>query len=590
MLLSAAAAFPAKEPQWLRVSAPEFTVITTLSEKEAVAWAGEFAQFIGALQGFIPVNPQRLPRLTIVVFGREREFADYRPLGDDIKVQEVAGFFARRDSWAVAGLAKNDWNERTKATIFHEGTHWFLSAFELPNPVWLEEGLAEVFSTFAIGKKKISWGRAIEDHVMVLNELPPMPLEKLLFISEGSLFTGGEEGAVRTGMAYAQSWAFVHYLMFGQNDAPRGAMMAYVRALRTATHPDEAFRQAFGQDYATMDEKLRRYLRGGRYYVAERPPATLAELRAEPASVADVEDALARLCLGGRRMGEALAHANHVLAAAGDSAVPFELLGQVHLERGNRPMAQAAFEQAVARKSLDFRPYYEIARARHAGSAQPDGSLGDVSPVEARKIANGYERAINLNARYRPAYEGLAGVVELTPAGNPQDLAFLQQGVLLFPDNGMIRLGLAVVEKRDGDATKAAMLLNEVLESEKPQPVHVRNYAHRLETAWLERDVFGQTDALVKEKKFAEALALLDQRAAENNTLRFLRRVRVTRQNIQNTQRLEVVREAWEGRQWTEVRRLINEILESDASPVLKAQMRRRLDDLDRRGLGKPKE
>lgn len=579
----------AKETQWLRVTTPEFTVITSLPEKDAIAWTGEFSQFVAALQGFIRVDPKRLPRLTLIVFARDREFANFRPLAANGKPEDVAGFFAHRDSWAVAGVGSEGWGGETKSTIFHEGTHWFLSAHELPNPVWLEEGLAEVFSTFQINKKTISWGRAIDEHVEVLNQQPLLSMEQLLFVNRDSLFVGGDEASERTGMIYAQSWAFVHYLMFGQNDAPQGAMMAYVRALRTAVHPDDAFKQAFSEDYRAMEDKLRRYLHSGRYRVAQPPLAVLAPVHAERATTVEVEEALARLCLVGRRHAEAIQHANKALAAAGDSPVPYELLGLVHKERGDKAAALEAFEQAVHRKSQDFAPYYELGRAQQDAAVQLDGSLGNFSAEDARKVANRYERAINLNPRYRPAYEALAGVVELAPAGNAQDALFLQLGAKLFPDDAMIRLGLAVLEKRDGDSAKATELLAAVLDGEPP--AHVRAYARRLELAWLRQDVFNQTEALMKEKKYDEALALLDRRAGESNNPGFVQQLRATRRSIQDTQRYEAIRSAMGNGAWPEARRLMNEILESEeAGAMLKNQIRRMLGDLDRRGLGKPKE
>src|SRR5688572_28342940 len=124
------------EERWLKVSASEFTVVTPLREKEAVQWAAEFSQFVAALRNFIHVDPIRLPRLTIVVLARERDFAAFQPLRENGTPMQVAGFFSRRPSWAVAGLAGARLNEEARTTIFHEGTHWFLSGFELPNPVW----------------------------------------------------------------------------------------------------------------------------------------------------------------------------------------------------------------------------------------------------------------------------------------------------------------------------------------------------------------------------------------------------------------------------------------------------------------------
>ena len=572
--------------RWLRVSTPQFTVITSVSEKDAIAWTGEFAQFVAALHSLIPVDPTRLPRLTLMVFADEREFARYRPLGADGKSQDVAGYFSRRDSWAVAGLARAGWRDETRTTIFHEGTHWFLSAFEGAHPVWLEEGLAEVFSTFELKKKHVAWGRAIEHHVVTLNQLRPMPVEELLFITKGQLFTGGSEGMFRTGMAYAQSWAFVHYLIFGDNDLPPNAMMNYVRLLRGAMHPDEAFRQAFGSDYAAVDRKLREYLRRGRYYVGQRPPADLPELRAEPASAAEVEEALARLSVVTGRTDQALAHIEKMREAGEENPVVFELLGQVQQESGNEEAALSAYEEAVRRKSRDFRPYFEVAHARHAGAVQSDGSLRHLSEEEARKVANDYERAINLNPHFQPAYHGLAGVIELVPAGNPHDAEFLELGHRMFPDDGMIALGLAVLAKRSGEDAKAAELLAKVLDPETFQPMHVRRYAMRLETNWVATDIFDKSKELVDTGKHYEALALIEEQLARDNTKELQRRLLNARRMVEGAKQVKEVKEAFDSRDWKEARRLLNEILESDAPMSVKNQMRRRLAELDRRNLG----
>lgn len=83
---------------WLRVKTPEFTVLTPLKQKEAVTWASEFAQFIAAMRGFFVTGQRSLTPLTVVIFARERNFENYRPLGADGKPEDVAGFFARHEA------------------------------------------------------------------------------------------------------------------------------------------------------------------------------------------------------------------------------------------------------------------------------------------------------------------------------------------------------------------------------------------------------------------------------------------------------------------------------------------------------------
>ncbi len=53
--------------------------------------------------------------------------------------------------------------------------------------------------------------------------------------------------------------------------------------------------------------------------------------------------------------------------------------------------------------------------------------------------------------------------------------------------------------------------------------------------------------------------------------------------------RAKALEDALQERRWTDARQIAAEILDSNAAPGLKAQVRRTLSDLDRRKLGKPK-
>jgi hypothetical protein len=182
-----------------------------------------------------------------VLFARDRDFGPYRVLGANGKpLTEVAGFFSRRETWAVAGLAGTS-SQDVRRIIFNEGVHWLFSAYQRPNPVWVEEGVAEVFSTFAFARKKMSWGHGIEEHAFVFQRGPLIPLERLMFLDKAMMFRGG---GPPVGMLYAQSWAFAHYLLFGQHSLPKDALDTDLKLYHSAIHPDEAFKRAFGTTYA----------------------------------------------------------------------------------------------------------------------------------------------------------------------------------------------------------------------------------------------------------------------------------------------------------------------------------------------------
>jgi len=579
-LAAAAGLHAARSETWLRVSTPELTVITPLNAKDATTWASEFAQYVAALRGFFGHTRAKLTPLTVVVFARERDFEHYYPrLGPGGKPQRVDGYFSRHDSWAVVGLTARV-SDETRRTIFHEGVHWFLSGTDTRNPVWLEEGLAEVFSTFRAEKDRAEWGRAIPEHVTVLRASDVLPVEKLLYTAQADVF-GRDE--VHTGIIYAESWAFVHFLIFGQHDIPRKAIASYAEAFSSGVHPDAAFRQAFGRTYSDMDRLLEKYLEGGKYFVARTPLAPVAAPTVQPASKIDVENALGRLALAGDRHDQAAAHARAAIAAAADDPRGHELLGFALDAAGERESALLEYRGAIAHGSKDFRPYFEVAVAAHAAAAQ---DKGEIPPAEARTIANSYERAINYYPRYRLAYENLAGVVGAAEPWGEEDRKFLELGLRLFPDSAVVELGLALLVRRGGDLKGARARLDRVLAAHANLSLEMAQFASRLDSAWEQEEIGQHVDELARAEKFSEAIAYLDERLKQGVSPPVRLRLRGVRANLDQARLSHEVKLALEERRWADAHHALEQLLASSASPALKAQARRTLGDLDRRKLG----
>lgn len=587
ILLAPEARAASKSDSWQRLTTPEFTVITSLKEKEAAAWAAEFAQYVAALRIFFNVKEGRLSPLTVVLFARERDFEQYRPLGANGKPQAVAGFFLRHDSWAVAGLGGAQQDEEVRRTIFHEGVHWFLSGQERPNPVWLEEGLAEVFSTFDVAGNQAEWGRAIDNHVALLNHTEMLPLERLLYTAHGDLF--GDD-SMHTSIVYAESWAFVHYLIFGKHDIPRHAFADYAALAHSGISPDQAFVRAFGKTYKEMDRQLANYLGTGRYFMSHVPLVAAAAPQTAPATPLEVDDALGRLALAGRRWALAGTHARAAIAAAPDDPRGHEVLGFSLQGSGDAAGALAEFALATERGTRDFRPYFELASAAQTAGSVAIGSL-TLSPAEARQVANRYEQAINLHAFFIPSYQNLAGVIPLVEPLTPEDRKFFEQGRRIYPGDSAIKLGLAIVTRREGDRAAARVLLDEVLAAETGAP-GTRAYANRIDETWEQQDVMEELNRLVAARNFSGALALIDERLAHGVTAMMRTQLLIQRRQLQTAALSDQIQASLKEHRWADARRLLGEMIASDGSPPMKLQARRTLDDLDRRhlGLGETKE
>ncbi len=497
----------ARAETWIKVVAPKFTLYSNAASDEALAAANEFQPFIGALGELLPMDPKALPPLSIVLLRREKDFKPYRPLAPNGKPRDVAGFFSRLPSWAVFGLSGPELDDDLRRTIQHEGVHWFLSGYDVPNPPWLEEGLAEVFSTFAITKKgQAEWGRGIPEHAVLLQTKEPLPLKRLLAVSSGDpLFNEN----LRTGLFYAGSWAFVHYMLFSEQARTQPLFEAYMKAFRSGMHPDEAFGAAFGAGYERMDKVLAHYTRSGRYFVGNRPlPPASVVLRAEAADDFEREVALARLALGSNLSGLAIGHAQAAAKLRADSPVPHELLGVAAGIAGDADALEAAYREAARLKTRDHTVYYTLARSIQASGQNAATRLVQLTPEQAREAADHFEMTINCRRTFLPAFQGLGQVINMCQNFGPEDRRFLEFGLRQYPADGDIRIGLAVLDRKQGYKEEALRKIEQLLKDE-PAP-HTARYASVLLHAWRGQDRLEQIAQLAETGSLEKAVELID--------------------------------------------------------------------------------
>ncbi len=575
VLLVLGGAVVAQGASWLKVSTPDITVVTPLPARQAIPWATEFAQFVAALRSLLGPGRAPLPALTVVLFANSREFQSYLPLsGPKGRPLPVDGFFSRHEAWAVAGVTARI-SDDTRRTIFHEGVHWFLSVSGTRNPLWLEEGLAEVYSTFRTDRGQAEWGQPIESHLQLLRQVAPLPLERLLDTSQPDLFG---HSRLRGGIFYAESWAFVHFLLFGTHDIPRDALGRYLEQLSAGTPPAEAFQIAFGRSFAEMDQLLSEYRRSGEHGVTRLPLAAVDPPKVGPASAVEVGNGLGRLAIAGHRTAQAMAHAGAVLAAAPGDPRGHELLAMALQASGDPSGALIEFEAAVTAGSKDFQPYFEVAVAAHGAAMRERRAL---APSEARFIANRYERALENYPRFQKAYENLAAVLAVADPWSEADRKYLEQGRRMFPDAPIILVGLAQFQRRMGDRAGARRTLDQVLTAQPEMSPDGVQFAQQVDVAWQQEDVAKRVDELGRAGKFAEAIELLDAKLASFKP-DVRQRLSPLRDRLQVALLSQQVKEARDERRWTDARRALVAITESSAPAAMKEQARRALTELDR--------
>jgi hypothetical protein len=148
---------------------------------------------------------------------------------------------------------------------YHEYVHAVLADTLGWLPVWLDEGLAEYFSTFQSqrGGRRVEVGHPIEQHVATLRGRPRLPWPEVL---EATHEYEAYHDESRQPEFYAQAWLGVHYLMSTDDGIRR--LGRYLSALREGRAPERAWAEGLGFDRATFIAGVEDYARAGSGHVS----------------------------------------------------------------------------------------------------------------------------------------------------------------------------------------------------------------------------------------------------------------------------------------------------------------------------------
>lgn len=440
----------ANAAEWIRLSTPEFTVISEVSETRTRAWASEFEWFRRGISQVLPVESARLPPVSVVLFASTSHFNPFKPL-ENGKPARLDGYFVRIPGRNVIAISVDGARDSTRERIFHEATHWHLSAFDRALPWWLEEGVGEVFGTFSLQGGAFTVGGNRPEHARMLRVRKPMPFAELMAAPAGDRHFNGEH-ADRAKLLYAQSWAAAELLVFGGGAPDWSVLRAFVDGTVKRGTPAEDFAGLFGRSPAELDRDLTRWLNG-------RPPSGVpvpldrgaADLgfQVRPASWAEVNLALGGLLVGVGRPAEAEDYFFRAAKAIPDDPRPMVGLGEAALAAGRPAVALAKFNDALAHGGREnFFVHYLAAMA---GMRSFDAATPEATGRRYDEAWRNLAAALRLNPRFVPAYE-LTGLLLAVPLGRPsaEQEAVLREGASRYPACAGIQLGLGFIAARQG--------------------------------------------------------------------------------------------------------------------------------------------
>lgn len=541
-----------RQPTWMLVEMPDFTLLSSASEDETRKWAVEFEQFRKAMSGVIAVNEHLLQPVTMVLFRSDSDMSAYKPL-EKGRPAEIAGNFSRGPLGNFIELSAEGWDEEkieeTRHAIFHEGVHWLTSSLKIPLPLWLDEGLAEAFSTFSVSDKSFVIGEPLPWHVLLLREEKMLPLDDLMTVAHGSLLYN--EGD-RTSIFYAESWELAHYLLFADDSGVHGKLNELVRSLNKSSDPDTAFKRTFGFGCAEMEKKMKDYLFDGRYHSVQIKfdrAAIEQQIKIRPATSTEVEVTLGCLLISVDRDAEAQPALEKAAADAPANPLPLEALSELAASEDDMTMARIYLDRAASKAAGNARMLESLAhhaeiyqfddeilsfneQAAAAGSENPKvwfflGSTyfeqagvhrdtmisSDVKKI--RKAADCFERAIESDADDPRSYQLLGGTMGSLPNVTAEDGKFLQEGVRLIPNDPVVTIGMAIWETKTNEPGKAKLRLDRLREKNAQLNDATRNYLQLAVDLVEESSDEKRLQDDLQEGKLDEAYQILTQLLAK---------------------------------------------------------------------------
>lgn len=481
------------------------------------------------------------------------------------KPVDVGGYLLSRpeaDYVAVNADPRGD----ARSIVYHEYLHSVLRNNYPGLPLWLHEGLAQLYSTFGEGRI----GRPIEDHASWVQSNPLLPVSELFALDVHS--KDYHEGARRK-VFYAQTWALAHYLLVG-NPSRRDLTLRYLRTLARGEPADEAFRAAFGGE---LDAELLAYVRRGTFAHAEAPAGAVKEsgFRVAPLPRADLLARLGLLLsfLDPSRRTDAEEHLKAALAANPEHGAALAGLGILAEQAGRKEEAVSRLERAARAAPDDFLIQYHYGLARL--ELAPDREA-------LRQAADAFRRAVALRPEFADAWARLGYALSFeTPLPPEAERAFETAHRLRPADTGTA-YNLMLLRVRNGKAEEAEALIERVIAVEGG-PAE----AERARSVWIE-ELRVVAERRLDQGDLEGALPLLEeltakaagpQRASLQSRLNEVREVLAYNRFADRYD--EAFRLAEEGK-WDEALLLLEDLAANAPTPGQADQARKMLEEIRR--------
>ncbi|HEX7569758.1 MAG TPA: hypothetical protein VF492_04580 [Verrucomicrobiae bacterium] len=436
---------PLEQRPWLAVRTAHFNLYSCGGRPEVYKLAGRLEQFCKAYSQLAGAPAVASPPIIVLAFPNHESLKPFLPLYHG-KAGNLAAFFKRGadENLIVLSLPEPDTPATDMEIIFHEYTHLLFRRNDQFWPLWLKEGMAEIYSTFQTAGQTAHIAGPIPYHLQTLQHSGLMPLAELFSVNHDSPQYNEAE---RQGVFYAESWLLTHFLMTGNHGQYRARFGQFTAWLRQGQLPVPAFTNAMQATLPVVEAELRRYLARGNF---------------APIDLALAADISAPINLTTRyltpveiyfRLGDELLRADQPDAAevrflkaqklAPASPLPDEGLGLLAHQRDDHAAALHHLQAAIQLGSTSYLAYYLCALEEFKATADAEERYPRIKKIPAAEIRSHLIQSMSLEPNFGPPQQ-LYGVFEMVQGEPLADAGqHLQRALQLEPENPSYLMSLA---------------------------------------------------------------------------------------------------------------------------------------------------
>jgi len=459
---------PLEQRRWYETRTTHFNLYSCGQSQDVYKLAGRLEQFCKAYSQLAGARSVDSPPIVVIAFPDRESMVPFLPLYQG-KPRNLAAFFQHGmdENLIVLSLPEAGAPEKGMDVIYHEYTHLLFRRNDQIWPLWLKEGMAEVYSTFQTAGRSARIASPIDGHMQLLKQEPLMPLSELFAVKHDSPQYNERE---RQGMFYAESWLLTHFLMVGDNGRYRARFGQFTALLRQGQPMVQAFTNAMQAPLPVVEAGLRRYLESGVIAPIDlslssdiSAPINLATRFISPAEVCfRLGDELMRI----DRLDEAEVRFTQAQKLAPTSPLPEEGLGLLANDREQHELAMRHLRTAIQLGSTSFLTYYACALEQFHATAKAEGRYARIDKTEAVEIRRNLAQSVALMPDFGPSQQ-LFGFFEMVQGEYLAEAGqHLQRAIQLEPENLSYQLSLAQFQYRSQNPAAARQTLEPLLRPE----------------------------------------------------------------------------------------------------------------------------